>query len=283
MDKLILGYEKFSDRGLPVYNFNGRYLPNSTIYPDDVMELYGQPMKIWFKELITPEKMCSDQIPANYLFSFVHSNQIHEYKIVSEIETGVRYFYPIHVLSMFLYANYVSEISISPKVRNDVMMGNAFIVFVYTSEGDVINFIEKFRNLVLNLNLPKKQILFLHGDLDTAKYVDEPYTYVPVHEMHWWLYHIDGSSLVSDQSKIEKLYICYNRTLRPHKLLFLSQLVNNGLINSGIVSAGKFGIGTMEQILLANNIQMSEENKKIFLSLSNISRSEEHTSELQSH
>ena len=60
MDKLILGYEKFSDRGLPVYNFNGRYLPNSTIYPDDVMELYSQPMKIWFKELITPEKMCSE-------------------------------------------------------------------------------------------------------------------------------------------------------------------------------------------------------------------------------
>lgn len=271
MSKIVLGYERFSKNSEPLWNFNGRCVPNSKIYPEDVMEPFNITMKSWFTEIVTPEKLSSDVSTLQYLFGYVNNNKMHEYKLVSEIEPGTQYFYPINVLSMWLYSNYVSEISISKKVHEDALNGNAYIIFIYTTEGDIINFQDKFRELVSKLGLPKEQIYLLHGDLETARYINEPYMYVPIHEMHWWLHHIDATNDFADETKIEKLFLCYNRTLRPHKLLLLAQLVNANLIDSGVLSAGKFGRGTLEHVLLSNNLRMDDQRKELFYSLSNTS------------
>ena len=167
MDKIVLAYEKFATNGCPIYSFNGRHLPNSISYPDHIMEPYNPTMKLWFKEILTPEKMSSSEPPTSYLFGFVHNNKVHEYKLVDEIEVGTKYFYPIHVLSMWLYTSFVTEISINPKVRNDVLTGNAYIVFIYTSEGLIFN--SQGPNLTPSLSLLILRPGKADGETENAK------------------------------------------------------------------------------------------------------------------
>jgi len=265
MNNIILGYERMTPNGHPISNFNGRYLPNSIKYPNNIIDNWNPTLKQWYKQLITPE-LCSDnELDPHFLFYFVN-NKKHEYKSVIDIPAGVKYIYPIHVYSMFLYAYYVSEISISPKVRNDVLRGDASIVFIYTTEGDILHFKEKFKNLVDKLKLPKENVFLFHGDLDASRFVNENYTYVPITELHWWISGLSNHTIVADESKIEKLYLCYNRTLRDHKLLFLAHLANSNLIDNGIISAGIFDKEHLHN--LNKHIKLSETAEQKLLSLS---------------
>lgn len=270
MTEIILGYERFSDTGIPIEGYNGRYLPNSVTYPNDIVEKYGYPINVWFKEVIIPEKLSQSEISNYFLFSGT-SQPVHENKLVSEISIGVKYFYPIIVKSIWLYSNFVSEISINPKVRNDVLMNNAVIVFIYTTEGNSTDHLDKFSDLIRTLDLPKSNIFFLHGDLEVSNYISEPFTYVPVFEMHWWLSGLIKDNLVADLTQIEKLFLSYNRTLRTHKILFLAQLTSNELLDKGIISAGNLNSTQVENTLSANNVSMDKKLKDRFLSLSNIS------------
>ena len=245
MKKIIIGYEQFDRLSGKKWNFNGRAdllnlradvsSENEYDFPENATEF----LKHNYRLLITPHIGSVDDY--SRIFSNIGGEQLHEIKIVSEISNEV-YFYPIEIRNASIYTNYTNFIKISDKALTDIKNKQAYLIFIYDNEGDIIHTLPKFSKLIADLNLPKEMVYLVHGDFSTEKFSNQPFLYEPVNMFPWWLEGSKNLCLSPVKYIPNKLYSSYNRIIRPHRVLMLSILYNNDLIKDGIVSFGTDGV-----------------------------------------
>jgi len=235
MNEVILGYERINKVTMEGWNFNGRIEPSAKpLNAQSLATLSNNTFLLgWYNALvitnlnIEPTCRCIfDYRPPNATGPTI--------KLISEITTE-KYAYLIEIQNSWLLTQ-ISHYTISEKVLNDVRSGQAYIVILYPSEGDIGLSPLSLRRLVTELNVPKHQVFLLHGDYNIDAYKDEPYTYVPINFVAYWLAHFKRDRLIDYTPN--KLYTCYNRQVRPHRVVMLSLLYQNALIDDGIVSCG---------------------------------------------
>jgi hypothetical protein len=232
MRDIILGYEVYDYTTKEGRNFNGRVEPSTVIVGnDDILHGLDKQYYNWF---IRPDKhgcffngYLGEQVPD----LFVKRVQVADIK-------DTTYFYPIEILTITSFVGLNSHISISEKLRADVLNKKAFIVFRYIYEGNMneSGLLEKFNKLVADLSLPKEQILVFHGDQNVDNYKNCDFTYVSTNVFPYWIQQYKKETLVSYNP--DKLFLCYNRIIREHRVLLLGLLKRNELIEQGIVSLG---------------------------------------------
>lgn len=264
MRDIILGYEVYDPETKQGRNFNGR-LEISNVTVDNPDKLFGLE-KQYYQWFIRPDiYQCQFN---GYLGEYIPDLFIVRTN-VSNIEETV-YFYPIEILSIFSFVNLTSHISISEKVKSDIRNKKAFIVFRYVYEGNMLFALERFNKLVSDLSLPKEQILVFHGDQNIENYKDCNFTYVPTNVFPFWLQQYKKSSLVSYYPN--KLFLCYNRIIRPHRIVMLGLLKRSDILDQGMVSLGICNYREIAKInnALLNNI-FTDAELKFISTLSNTS------------
>jgi hypothetical protein len=117
-----------------------------------------------------------------------------------------------------------------------VNQGKAYIVFIYTAEGDMRLLMTEFSTIINRLNLPKKQIIVFHGDLDLDFFKEANFTYVPMCVFPYWIRQYKNIAPVTYQPN--KLFLALNRTIRPHKQFMLASLIKHNLLDDGLYSCG---------------------------------------------
>jgi hypothetical protein len=255
---IILGYE-FLDTNHNGWNCNGRY----TI-EDDLVSLNTNFSNNFlddvYKTFIKPE----GQPKFDDILPFEKFHLAKKYIVKTPIkDINESYLYCIQIKNAQFFTEQLRSISISPKVRQDVLEKKCKIVFIYDTEGDLIRFIKPFVQIILQLNLPKEQIYVIHGDFDIDKYAEMPFQYRVSNPFIWWLPDVNSLHYNTLNKKIEKLFVCYNRTLRIHKVLITALLLKNNLLKNSIYSFGKIDINTIimwnmrfyKNALLLNDIE----------------------------
>jgi hypothetical protein len=245
MRNIILGYELYDSRTKEGRNLNGRVEPSTVNIVDSTLIGINEQYYQWF---IRPD------IYGCFFNGYLgeHISDLFIKRIqVSCIEEGI-YFYPIEILSLSSYVDLTSHIAISENVKTDVLNKKAFILFRYVFEGNMFNpwHLERFNKLVTDLVLPKEQILVFHGDQNTGNYKDCNFTYIPTNVFPFWLQNYKKDSLVSYRPN--KLFLCYNRIIRPHRILMLGLLKRASILEQGLVSLG-----------MCNHIQLSKINRAL--------------------
>jgi hypothetical protein len=271
MNEVILGYERINKETLEGWHFNGRVEPSAVpLNAQSLDTLTNNKFLLdWYNALVIAnhkvESLCRS------VFTDVPPTIRPTMKLISELGTE-KYAYLIEIQNSWLLTQ-ISHYSISEKVLNDVRSGQAYIVLVYTNEGDIGDHPYFLRSLVSELNVPKNQIFLLHGDYNIETYKDEPYTYVPIAAVSYWLRGFKRNYIIDYTPN--KLYTCYNRQTRTHRVVMLSLLYHNNLIESGLVSFGP-GLLDKRQSLgdkLAAILQRPVDNSEVafFKSISNSS------------
>jgi hypothetical protein len=246
------GYHIEFDMPAPVmldWQFNGRYLPTTT--DDNFNNLLGlyhnwpamQDLAYFFvRPYINKDLKFNGK---NTLDEFQNENTIFTVEEIKNKPKSFKYVYPIHIGNAS-FLRYTDYFSISENVLEDARQGRACILFIYEMESDIRQNIDKFRSLVIQLRVPKKNVILLHGDLDTEYHKDEPYTYYASCTFPWWITDTNPATVQEKNKMIyelipyngNKLFLSYNRTLRTHKVAMLCYLSYNNLLERGIISCG---------------------------------------------
>jgi hypothetical protein len=240
MNEVILAYERINKETMEGWNYNGRIEPSAlplNTYTLDTL-ISNQFLLDWYNALV----ITSPNIVPTCRCVFAHKppNAVGPtIKLISELTTE-KYAYIIEIQNSWLL-RHISHYAISEKVLNDVRSGQAHIVILYPNEGDIGTHPYLLRQLVADLNVPKEQVFLLHGDYNTDAYKDEPYTYVPINWVAYWLESFKRDHLI--EYTPSKLYTCYNRQTRNHRVIMMSLLYQNNLIEAGLTS---FGPGLLE-------------------------------------
>lgn len=222
---LTLGYEKIDNTGKG-WNFNGRADPTQRLLTKefyDSLDPWGQTV---YNFAIDPKDDPMFLNPFNYCnIPKINVNNLN----------NIRYVYPIFIGNIHLYLKLTSHVGLSLKVVDDVKKGYCKIVFILDAEGDAFNRIHELDSLIKKLELPKKQIYFIHGDYATDKYNDFSFMYRTCDPFPFWLK--DKINLQA-QPNFTKLFLTYNRAARIHRTLLMLLLTQNNLLESGIFSFG---------------------------------------------
>jgi hypothetical protein len=232
MNNVVLAYEKIDKNTLSGWNYNGRIEPSSIPLTTGSMDtLMNNSFRFdVYNTVVIPDP--------NTKFPGMFRHVPPDYKpIVKQIDEIVdeKYVYILEIYSSWVLTQ-LSHYAISEKVLSDARAGQAYIVLAYHHEGDIGENPYLLRALVNALNVPKSQIFLLHGDYNVEKYKDEPYTYVPVNCLIYWVQQYQRDNLIDYVP--DKLFTCYNRRPRPHRIVMLSLLQQHALIDRGIVSCG---------------------------------------------
>lgn len=232
MNNVVLAYEKIDKNTLCGWNYNGRIEPSSIPLTTDSMDMLmnNSFMLDLYNTLVIPDP--NTKFPG--MFRHVPPDYKPTVKQIDEIGDE-KYVYLLEISNNWVLTQ-LSHYAISEKVLSDVRAGQAYIVLAYHHEGDLGGNPYFLRSLVNNLNVPKEQIFLLHGDYDVEKYKDEPYTYVPLNCVIHWVQEFQRDKLIDYVP--DKLFTCYNRQTRPHRIVMLSLLNQYSLIERGIVSCG---------------------------------------------
>jgi hypothetical protein len=232
MRDIILGYEVYDYTTQQGRNFNGRIEPTKIN-----LDLKAFPQEhYWF---FIPEMFKDTMLPGSHYFGNMIPDSFIKRMNVYDIENQT-YFYPIEILQSVSYVEHTSHIAISDKVREDVLNKKAFIIFRYVGEGDLCikhSVISRFNDLIIHLKLPKEQILVFHSDQNVENYRNCPFIYIPTNVFPYWLQQYKKETLVSYNP--DKLFLCYNRIIKAHRICMLGLLKRAELIDRGIVSLGK--------------------------------------------
>lgn len=249
--KIILGYEELDQDLGYGWNLNGRISPSDiSATPEQFNQLNDFTRQV-YKLVIEPHNNLTLQ--AEFMGSTEHPNII---SLPIRKISDEKYIYPIEINSASVYHTYTSHIAISDRVMHDIRNGQAYLVFIYHREGDIRYYIEKFRELVTQLDLPKDRVFLCHGDYDTDFFKDEPFTYVPVNCLQYWLANYNRSSIVNYIP--DKLFVNYNRIPREHRIIMLSLLYQYDMIKHGIVSCGPLNDGNIiKNYILPNNFEQN--------------------------
>lgn len=261
--KLLLGYEKFNDS--QDWTLNGRLEPSTLILSDvERSKLDGYSLEV-YDSLISADHKANS---IKDIFSNVGSSDILK-KSVEDIQDE-KYLYIIPIFSFHVYNTFTSHISISQKARSDINNKIAKIVFFYPNEGHCSlykHLLNNFRSLVTNLELPKEQIYFVHGDLNVDNYKNEPYTYIPINNFAYWLYRYRHTPKVNYNN--EKLFLHYSRNLHTHRIAFTILLENENLLDDSIYSFGKLSNYNFTKAVQDYNLTKNINRFDFFKSLEN--------------
>jgi len=242
MRNIILGYEVYDPETKKGRNFNGRMdLDDINL---QVLEKIQPTEAQWF---IKPSAFKDVDLPDYHYFGHNIPDMLIKRMCVHDVQDQT-YFYPIEIIQIHPFVEYAGRISISNKVRNDVINKKAFIIFRHVHEGDMFRpeFLSKFNNLLLDLNLPKEQVIVFHGDQNIENYKYCPFTYIPTNVFPFWLQHHKRTTLVTYNPK--KLFVCYNRIVRPHRVLLLGLLKKESTLDKGLVSLGNASLSQLTNI-----------------------------------
>lgn len=255
-NNLIIGYEKYQHTSQ--WSHNGRLEPSNILLTNKIRTNLNSYSLEVYDALISEEHKCNT---INDIFYNIKYENIIK-KSIDNLNSE-NYIYPIQICSFHVYNKFTSHISISEKVRTDVLAKRAKIVFLYHNEGHCGLYPEllaNFRNLVYQLNLPKSQLYFVHSDADEGKFLNEPYTYIHINNFPFWLYKFRNSPLIDYTG--DKLFLHYGRNLHSHRIAFTVLLENENLLQDCIYSFGKFTDSnfyrTMQLYSLEENIQRIE-------------------------
>lgn len=248
MKKIILGYERYDPVTGEGKNFNGRLEP-TTKKKDSKDVIINDFYERYYCTFISPET-CSSEMYRKSHGSFFGDGISDFFIDRKQIDSIINktYFYPIEILHMGAFIKCTSHISISHKVREDVINGKAYLIIRYLSEGDMSYYISEFNQLIKNLNLPKERILVFHGDLSIEKYKKCDFTYIPVNSFPFWLAPFKRDAVTSYNP--DKLYLSYNRNPRAHRLVLTGLLLKADMIKHGIYS---FCVSDKDTIKNINN------------------------------
>lgn len=252
MTTIILGYDNLINPTTGEgWNFNGRMEPTTITLTPEYLESRGEYYKIHHQVLFNPWNCNSNnvdnllqQVLGNCVFSRITpgKNKFVRKNVVDIKNT--KYIYPIEIHNANLYFNNCSHIAISDKVRQDVLDGFASIVIIYVFEGDLsTHFLKHLKILIEKLNLPAERIFLIDGNYDNTPFNGQPYKHIPVNVFPSWLNRFSRNNLI--EYVPDKLYNCYNRRIRVHRLLIITLLKRKNLFNNGINSFGRFNLEVM--------------------------------------
>ena len=275
MTKIVLGYENLLD---PMtgdgWNFNGRIEPTTMPHHINDPAFKNDYFNVQYQVLFNPSNRnfsnydnSLQYIIGNCLFShitpgedtFVRMN-VHDIK-----ET--KYIYPIEILNANFYFSNASHIAISDKVRQDVIDGLASIVIFYSHEGDLaVYFLSKLDALLEKLNLPAERIFVVDGNYDNSVFEHKAYRHIPVNVFPFWLQNFRRNYIV--EYVPDKLYNCYNRRVRVHRMIIMTLLNRSNLYSKGITSLGYFNMNFMvDQVKHTTGFEITDEDKLFLASI----------------
>lgn len=241
---MILAYERLqrhSELDWGYWNYNGRYEPSMlALAPDQIERELSERHAAIYRMISDPHGFplahSTQYAWSNILFHDTpYNNQVQRLEVADVQDQP--YIYPIVIKNMGIFTRYNSHISVSPRVRQHALRGQARIVFVYHLEGNVRYHQARFDSLVKQMDLPPSSIYLLHGDHDTEFFAHSPYQYLPTNCFPWRIYQQWPSQPVDYQP--DRLFVCYNRQPRPHRLLLLNELAQAGLLTQALVSCGE--------------------------------------------
>ena len=187
----------------------------------------------------------------------IYSTKI-EYQTIDKIQEN-NHIYIINIYNVsFFYENLEIGFScISEKYLNDVRNGKSKIVLMLLYEGTSgskdnydLEIINKWRK---DSNLPINSIYFCCGNLLCNEITIKKglgITSIPMLDFEMWNTYKDN---IVEYTPInnKNLFLNYNRNPRPHRIEFLSNILNTGIFNRGLISLGKVIDGDNE--FLINN------------------------------
>lgn len=259
MKKISIVYEKLDE------NFNGWAL-NGLVDKNTVNENYCPPSpyaKQIFDIILNPET------PNNYNPFFGRNKYSNHYtiKTVDQLEENEQYIYIVNIFHMDVFLNALKFISISSRVLEDIRKGNAYLLLCYPNEGNLWYHKDKFSEMIINLNLPKNNILVMHADFNVKKFFNCPFKYVPVNIFPWWLMIFSNDYDKPIDYIPNKLFVSYNREVRIDRAHLILGYKNNNLLDSGYVSCGHIYSSPLfnhEEIKFLKSIEgMSPDNLQI--------------------
>jgi hypothetical protein len=187
----------------------------------------------------------------NYYFYFKNFMDI-EIKLINEIDT--KYYYIIDVMS---HSDFKSDIFMNTriplKVIQDIENKKAKILLLFSLEAFdlyIADYAIKFVNYFSKNNrLPNKSIIIVSGNLEFNRLENNIYAdYIPYTIWEDVLYcsnryteeNINARELVKksieEKSIKRKIYLCYNRRPRLHRLKMVFELYKKDLLKFGLVS-----------------------------------------------
>jgi hypothetical protein len=181
-----------------------------------------------------------------------------EYQTIDNIEND-KHIYVINIYNVsFFYENLDIGFScISEKYLDDVRNGKSKIVLMLLYEGTSgskdnydLEIINKWRK---DSNLPTNSIYFCCGNLLCNQITIEKglgITSIPMLDFETWNTY-QGDIVDYTPVNQKNLFLNYNRNPRPHRVEFLSNLLNVDIFNRGLISIGKVIDGNNE--FLINN------------------------------
>jgi len=268
MNRIILGYEKYDFRNHQGWNFNGRICDQTARKPlipiNNRLSIVNRFYQEIYQLLVDPHKFPDSYKLRPPLFN-KNIGKHHLNLCVDFIPKTTRYFYPIFIYNVGFFTEYIDQIEISDRVRNDINDGRAYMIFIYAVEGDLRNCYQKFNDLVKKLCLPKKQIIMFHGDHDSEFFQDAAFTYVPVSVFQYWIREYQTVDNENFKYQPDKLFLNLNRTIRPHKQLMLGSLIRHDLLKYGLYSCGI--LHDIDRVLSHAGYELNDNQKDILRSL----------------
>lgn len=256
-----MGYEEYDFRDHRGWNLNGRILPNSgrkIIKPNaDDYHRYV------YQLLIDPQQFSNSYKFRTPLFG-KPVGSTHVNLPIRSIPDHKTYFYPIFIHNVSIFLEYIDRLEISDRVCRDVKQGRAYIVLIYTNEGDLRNHKQKFNELILRSDFPPEQILVFHGDHDCEHFRDSAFTYIPLSVFNYWIREYKNIDSIDLQYKPDRLFLTLNRTIRLHKQLMLSSLVKHDLLKDSVYSCGSLLFSSDRNVI---NYGLNQQQQDILKSL----------------
>lgn len=179
-----------------------------------------------------------------------------EHRLLSSIPEGQKYIYPVsvHQVSYFKYNRHHGFDFIDARVINDVKNNRAKIVIMFPYEGNTgivdgsqVNkgclYVDEWCS---RIGFSKNQVYFIHGNILADNFNNHVtnYTSQSIDAFTTWLprdFMANHNHKQPEYRPVDNknLYLCYNRTIRPHRKFLLANLYKNNLIDRGIISFGQ--------------------------------------------
>jgi len=149
------------------------------------------------------------------------------------------------------------------------------IVFNYAFEGQVIPWLHQIYNILKYVPISTENVYFITAAIEGKKIHDE---YCKQHNIvfkihvcvyNTWEFHSNGSHFVNGISTIQsefiqgpktKLFLCFNRIFRIHRLALLGLLAEKNLYDNGYYSFSILQYGTLNE---DGNVSYSHDNENL--------------------
>jgi hypothetical protein len=238
---LIFGYEKFLDNGLPITNGYDADFKNN-ISPIN-LGWAGYVTSPDIKDYELMQNKGNMIFPTHIELADVFCN----IKISNVDEINEKYYYPVDIMTYdFFNAPEAHNIKICDKVVNDIKSNKCKILVMFIREclhswnnlNSIINsWIEKY-------DLPINSVVVSSGNywqkrLLSDNIISIPFSVWEKQMKYLFLEHAAKEKLldyIKSRPHRDKLFLCYNRRPRQHRVEFVNELYKNGLLSDGYIS-----------------------------------------------